>query len=290
LLALARLSLADGTPALTSETVDTVTDFVEWVLDVPFTRDQRDALRNHLVDSWERNDKTEINGVQEIIKGRLQLDKLTDPQKKELARQMIRTEILKQWRQEATQGDKMARLMVEIFDSANKAIAAGDPPLTRQSTDATLEILHFMASKVVGAGDVAPGKEQKDQFATSLIGVYERMLPENKRELAEMPMYWAALRAAWPELAKDQQEKLTAAWATSEQVKPIVEEIKQVRAQTATHSDPLAAAKAMQKLYQQHQTFVTLSNISYQSHMARMNIINNIGASNYRYEYRYRYR
>ena len=42
----------------------------------------------------------------------------------------------------------------------------------------------------------------------------------------------------------------------------------------------------------QHQNFVVLSNISHQMHMSRMQIINNIGSSNYRYEYRptYQYR
>jgi hypothetical protein len=107
-----------------------------------------------------------------------------------------------------------------------------------------------------------------------------------------MPTYWAALRVAWPELSRDEQSKLTAAWANSEQVKPVVEQIRAARAKAGPNSDSMAALKAMQELNRQHENYVMLSNISHQMHMSRMQIINNIGSSNYRYEYRttYRYR
>jgi hypothetical protein len=292
---------AAGAPALTMYTVQTVTDFIEWALDVPFTEGQRDALREHFVTAWRARDKGEIEGVAQITAGRAQLDKLTDANKKELARQAIRAEVMKVWRAEAGKGDAMAKMMVEIYDAAHTPLVAGDPPITRQSTDATLEVLHFMASHVAGApADVAPSAEQKEHFARNLSAAYAGMPAGNREELAKMPTYWAALRCAWPELAADERQKLTAAWAGSEQVKPIVEQIRAAQAKAAeaaaptpsssSNSDPLATAKAMQNLYQQHENFVMLSNMSHQMHMSRMQIINNIGSSNYRYEYRYRYR
>jgi hypothetical protein len=295
----------DGTPPLTVYDVNAVNDFIEWVLDVPFTDAQRDALRDHFVAAWKANDRGEIEGVGQIITGRAQLDKVTDANKKELARQAMRAQIVKLLRGEAGRGDAMSRMVIGIYDAAHHPLAAGDPPLTRQATDATLEILYFMAARVTGAAaDVAPGSEQRDQFAQQLAAAYGTMPRENREELARMPMSWAALRVAWPELSREEQAKLTAAWAGSGQVKPIVEQIRAAQAkaaaaqrQTATagaapQSDSAAALKAMQELNRQHETFVALSSISHQMHMSKMQIINNIGSSNYRYEYRptYRYR
>jgi hypothetical protein len=281
--------------------VNTVTDFIEWMLDVPFTQSQRDGLKDHLVAAWANNDRGEIDGVSEIVKARLELDKLTDANRKELARQAIRVEVLKQWRTEAGQGDVMAKQMIAVYDAAHQPLVAGDPPLTRQATDATIEVIHFMASRVAGTADFVPGAQEKDRFATNLAAAYPTMPRENRDELAKMPTYWAALRVAWPELSRDQQSKLTAAWADSDQVKPVVEQIKAAQAKAAReasasgaspNADSLAALKAMQELNRQHENFMVLSNISHQMHMSRMQIINNIGSSNYRYEYRptYQYR
>jgi hypothetical protein len=282
----------DGTPPLTMYAVNTVTDFIEWMLDVPFTQGQRDELKAHFVDAWAKNDRGEIDGVAQIIKGRIELDKLTDANKKELARQAIRAEVLKQWRAEAGQGDAMAKQMLGIYDAAHQPLVTGDPPLTRQATDATIEVIHFMASRVAGTSDFVASEPEKEQFAKSLAAAYPTMPRENRDELAKMPTYWAALRVAWPELSRDEQSKLTAAWANSDQVKPVVEQIKAAQAKASPSSDSMAALKAMQELNRQHENFVMLSNISHQMHMSRMQIINNIGSSNYRYEYRttYRYR
>jgi hypothetical protein len=282
----------DGTPPLTMYAVHTVTDFIEWMLDVPFTQAQRDGLKDHFVQAWAKNDRGEIDGVAQIIKGRLELDKLTDANRKELARQAIRAEVLKQWRAEAVQGDAMAKQMIDIYDAAHQPLVAGDPPPTRQAADATLEVIHFMASRVAGTADFAPSAPEKEQFAKNLVAAYPTMPKENRDELSKMPTYWAALRVAWPELSRDEQSKLIAAWANSDQVKPVVEQIKAAQAKAGPNSDSMAALKAMQELNRQHENFVMLSNISHQMHMSRMQIINNIGSSNYRYEYRttYRYR
>jgi hypothetical protein len=292
----------DGAPPLTLYAVNAVIDFIEWVLDVPFTQAQRDDLKEHFVAAWNRGNRGEIDGVGQILQGRLALDKLTDPDKKELARQSIRAEVLKQWRASAGRGDALTRQMIDIYDAAHQPLVAGDPPLTRQATDATIEVIHFMASRVAGAGDFVPSAPEKEQFAKSLAAAYPTMPKENRDELAKMPTYWAALRVAWPELSRDEQSKLTAAWADSDQVKPVVEQIRAAQAKaaaqraaaggTSPNSDSMAALKAMQELNRQHENFVMLSNISHQMHMSRMQIINNIGSSNYRYEYRptYQYR
>lgn len=286
-----------GGPPLTMYTINTCTDFCEWFMDVPFTQEQRAVMQQYMVDVWRSNDpkdKEDRDGLAEVIKASNEVAKIYETDKRELTRQAVRTEVMKQWREEATRGDRMAKFMVDIYDAANKPIAtaakAGEPNLTRQSADATLEALHFMASKAAGY-DVEPTAAQKAEFAQKLAAAYATVPAELKQELAQMPLYWAALRVQWPELPADERRKLAEAWASAEQIKPIVENIKAAKAKADTEAaKPAEQLKALQKYYQERQNVAMISNMMAMQHRTNMTIINNIGSSSYRYEYKYVYR
>jgi len=117
----------EGGIPLTMYTVNTCIDFCEWFMDVPYTDDQRAAMKQYMVDLWKGDDaksKEEREGMQEVIKGSIEVAKLYEPQKKELARVAIRQEAIKQWREDGAKGDKMASFMIDIYDAANKPVAA----------------------------------------------------------------------------------------------------------------------------------------------------------------------
>jgi hypothetical protein len=282
----------DDQPPLEQFTVNQCCDFLEWLLDVPLTDTQREAARDHLTRAWERKDKEEAKGLWEVFAGRNELDKL-DKAKKELGRVAARNEVIKTWRDEAAKGDAMAKLMVDIYDRAHQPLAqgnAGEPPLTRQRADATLEILHFMASKVAGF-DVGPTEQQKAEFAKELAAKYASLDAAAKTEVEQMPLYWAWFRAAWPELPAEERTKLVGQWGADERIKPIVGRVQELRAKAiASGNDPSGQLKAMRKLYQQQQTVAHISNMMAMQHRTNMMVINNIGSSNYRYEYKYVYR
>src|SRR5437867_170557 len=78
--------LADGDPPLTDHTVNEVNDFLEWVMQAPFTEAQWATVRKFLVKAWEGNDREEIDGVTEVLKARGELAGFAK-EKRELARQ-----------------------------------------------------------------------------------------------------------------------------------------------------------------------------------------------------------
>ena len=211
------LVLAPGTPPLTQATVDQVADFLEWLLEVPFTDEQRRMIARNMIESWTKNDREEINGIEEVVKLRAQLSEMTR-QQKELARQAAQPELIKQARGET---DPVAKMIVEVYDAAHQPIAQGDPPLTRQATDAMLETLFFMASQVHGGAEVTPTPEMKEQWAKALAGSYDQADEAARREIAEMPMRWAAMRMAWPGLSEQDKATTRAQWAQSPQVKQV---------------------------------------------------------------------
>src|SRR5207237_3184041 len=112
------LVLAEGTPPLTQAKVDQVADSLEWLLEVPFTDEQRQMIARNMIDSWKKNDRDDIKGVEDVVKFRAQLSEM-NKQQKELARQAAQPELIKQARNET---DPVAKMIVQVYDAAHQPI------------------------------------------------------------------------------------------------------------------------------------------------------------------------
>jgi hypothetical protein len=259
-------------------TVYQMTDFLEWLLELPLTEGQKVQIRDYLVTAWQIGDTDSIDAPDEVLRFRSELDAL-DPKKKELARQLVRQEALKEWRKEAAeQNDPAARMIVELYDAANAPLAkgsAGEPDLTRQSADATLEIMYFMASKIDGI-DTAPEAGHRAEWATKMAAAYAAMSAEQKQALAEMPVTWAALRAGWAELPADQRKQSADQWAQIPALKELAGRIKH---------DREAFGKAYQRYAMDQQMKVISAGIMRRTDYFRQQTMNNMSSS---YSYRYR--
>jgi hypothetical protein len=231
------LVLAKGTPPLTQAKVDQVADFLEWLLDVPFTDEQRRMIAGNMIESWKKNDREEIKGIEDVVKFRAQLSGMSKEQK-ELARQAAQPELIKQARDET---DPVAKMIVQVYDAAHQPIADGDPPLTRQATDAMLETLFFMASQVQGGAEVTPTPEMKGQWAKALAGSYGQADEAARKEMAQMPVRWAAMRMMWPGLSEQDKAATRAQWAQSPQVKQVAGVIGTLQPRPHQQQQPAAA-------------------------------------------------
>ena len=104
-----------------------------------------------------------------------------------------------------------------------------------------------------------------------------------------MPLYWAWMRVAWPEISAEERDTSLKQWGESDAIKPIVAQLNELKAKAvAGGGDPQLAA--MRALYAQQQNMAMISNMMATQHRTRMMVINNIGSSNTRYEYKYVYR
>ena len=234
--------LAKGDPPLTQATVDAITDFLEWLIEVPFTEEQKAMIAGNITDSWKRNDREEIEGTLEALKLRAQLSQMT-PQQKAVARQAAQPELIKAARQET---DPVAKMIVQVYEAGREPIAEGDPPLTRQAADAMLEVLFFMAAQVQG-GDAAaaalppPTQEMKDQWAKNLAANYDKADADARGEIAKMPLTWAALRMLWSDLPEADKSQARAQWARSEEVRQMAEVINGIRPRQPAQNAAAAA-------------------------------------------------
>ena len=200
--------LAPGDPALTEGMVGRLTSFFEWLLQAPVTVQQRTELRDNLVESWQKGDRADMDGMAEILGTEAEVAQ-HPPAERDLLREQLQPALLAELRKQPD--DKGARWVLGVYEAAHVPIAAGNPALTRQVSDAYAEVLAFMVGQVLGNESPA-STEFKDQFAKSLITDYPNYEAAAQANLAKMPMYWAAIRLAWPALPADQQDAYRKQW------------------------------------------------------------------------------
>src|SRR5207237_1622700 len=69
--------------------------------------------------------------------------------------------------------------------------------------------------------EVTPTPQMKEQWAKALAGSYDQADGAARKEMAEMPMRWAAMRMTWPALSDQDKARTKAQWAQSPQVKQV---------------------------------------------------------------------
>ena len=264
-----------GNPALTRYKLDEVNGFLEWLMQVPLTDAQKATVETEIRGYWQKNIRTDMDDVAELLRGRQQLAAMK-PAERELARQAMLEAAVTEWR--ADKKSASAKMMMEIYDNSHKPIAAGNPPLTRQNVDAFAEFLFFAAGQTAGV-TAKPPAEMREKLANEVAANYATLPNEQRELIARMPLIWAALRMLWPEMPEAEKAQYVEGWKQSPS---LVELGKQLR--PAAPNDFLARQAALQA---QNQSFQMMSNIMRMQHESKMIIIGNMGG-NTRYEYRWR--
>jgi hypothetical protein len=117
--------LAPGNPPLTESMVTRFTDFQAWLLEIPFTPQQRERIRAMLLQDWKKpedikSDMTWLTMEANFAKGA--------PDVREFIRVDFQEKVLKDLRADKNSPD--SQWLAAAYDSAHQPIAAGNPPLT----------------------------------------------------------------------------------------------------------------------------------------------------------------
>ena len=272
------IQLEPGEPPLTRFMVDETGDFLEWLLQSPLTDGQRATVEEEMRKSWKADNRKDIDDVRELLEGREKLAEMK-PGEREVVRQAVLDEAIKGWREDKE--SPAAQMALSIHDAANKPIAAGDPPLTRQQVDAFTEFIYFAAGQTAGV-KASPKDDVKKKMAEDVAAKYPNIPEEGRRTFGKMPLAWAAIRMLWPDMAEAEKKGYVDGWKASAELTALGKELGK-EAQAKASSD-FAANAARLQMQQQH--FQMMSNIMRMQHETSMVIIGNMGG-NTRYEYRW---
>jgi hypothetical protein len=193
--------------SLTRATQERLVQFIEWTFKAPLTPSQRARLGEIIVAEWRLPKDRE--GLKEWLAAADHIDTLPADQRP-FVREKLLEEVLPALRAQA-KTDADARWFIALYDAANKPIAAGNPALTRQMSDATIEMTYFILGKAHGA-DLQPSAAEKDDWAKALVAGWPRLAAERKREIAGSPLQWAEVRASWDAAKESDRAEVAALW------------------------------------------------------------------------------
>ena len=283
--------LADGNPPLTQRMVNQVSDFVGWMFETRLTNMQREHVRETLLASWQTANQSDIDGTLQIVKAEEQVSALS-PTDRNFARQKIATGLVKQLREKPD--ELLNRWLLGIYDSTHKPIAPGNPPLTRQMTDAYVETLFFMLAQAAGKPDLKPTPDMLSTWANQFALKYRQMTPQQQQHFAETPVAWAGVQAAWARASEAERSKYRQQWAVS--LRPVLDQYRaapRTAAVPAQNTCPAPAANAgshsgnvaeMMKRYRtSQQMYSAMSRMSMESHYNSINCMNTLAGNPYRY-------
>lgn len=201
------VAVQPATESLTRGTHERLVQFIEWTFKAPLTPSQRARLGEIIVAEWRLPKDRE--GLKEWLAAADHIDTLA-PDQRPFVREKLLEQALPALRAEA-KTDPDARWFTALYDAANKPIAAGNPALTRQMSDATIEMTYFILGKAHGA-DLQPSAAEKDEWAKALVGAWPRLTAERKREISGSPLQWAEVRASWDAAKTSDRAEVAALW------------------------------------------------------------------------------
>jgi hypothetical protein len=275
-------ALVPGNPPLTVYDLDEGLAFLEWILDVSFTDEQRGIFKFEIIDGWKKKDQETIESMQAIHMRRAELARLT-PDQQDLVRKQIEGALVADLRKQ--KDDRCAKLLVSIYDASRKPLAAGPPALTRQQADSAIELFYFMAGQLESF-DGKPTAEEKDQWAKRLTDDWPKIAPMLRQQVTMMPLAWAATRAGWYEMKDADREEIKKGFAQI----AFVKEIRAVFAKAKANAQAAQAAEAganpmaeLTRLRSLNATSAAIMNTSYNSTMSLMASMRNMSGGSWQY-------
>jgi len=275
--------LVAGNPPLNQQVVDRATSYFAWLLETPLTNEQKVLFERYLVGCWQKHSQEDIKGALDLAEAYEKI-KHMPPEQQQLVRQEVLPANLAEMRKgsaDAT-GKEITRELVAIYDASHKPIAAGNPPLTRQMTDAYVEVTYFMLTEATG-GPLPPlTAEIRDQWAQAISRSYPTLGDEQRKQIDQMPRLAAALRVWWPTVPEAQKTQYRQTWKQSllGSQSPVGAPSAQPTANPSRGSK--TAAEIMRESQMQHQSFMNMMNFSMQMHYSTFNSINTMGGNPYR--------
>ena len=133
--------LVAGKLPLTGELVNKGVRLFEWLLDAHLTIEQRSLLRNCLVGIWNTHRQRDIDDAAKALNFQDQVNSKS-PEERAVIRGALSEMFVASARQKPN--DVFAQWMLNIYDSAHRPIANGNPPLTAQVADAYAEFVSFV--------------------------------------------------------------------------------------------------------------------------------------------------
>ncbi len=220
---------------LTPQTLKSFTNLYGQLLTVKFTPAQQQNIQGRLSKEWMTNLVLRQNVTQTLAMEKTILSGTPT----EVAQ--LQTKTVSKLRQQVLDGDVDALWLVSFYDAVPKNwLVAGEPPLTRMTTDIGADALCFMVNEIMGKPVATNSAQLKNSVAAKLKLDYKDLPPSTKQQLAKLPANWTKFKnTEWFALGDEFREEMRVQWG-----KNLEAYIPEIRDMTNLRRERLARLKA----------------------------------------------
>jgi hypothetical protein len=186
-------------PTAPAPAVQAFTEVSAAILGLNFSDAQRDQLQRYIDGYWQRQDKKNIQSVENTLDFAAKLRELS-PEPSAVALRITRPDVLLGLEKERAEGDPVAAFLLDTYYRANPILApakAGGLPLTRDTVDGQLELQYFMASEIHRQPVTPLNAEIRERAYRSAAAVHGQLTASQQVAAARAPGEVARLRYGW---------------------------------------------------------------------------------------------
>jgi hypothetical protein len=193
---------------LTPQTLKNFTKLYGELLAIKFTPAQQQNIQGRLSKEWMTN-----LGLRQNVTQTLTMEP-TIVRGTPTERDRLQAKTVSTLRQQVLNGDVDALWLVSFYDASPKNwLVAGEPPLTRMTTDISAEALCFMVNEIMGKSLASNSSLLKNSVATKLKTEYPALPIANKQQLAKLPTNWLKFKNnEWFALGDEFREEMRVHW------------------------------------------------------------------------------
>jgi hypothetical protein len=184
--------LVVGPPQLTVNMVESICELYSWALNLTLPEHVKEIIKESLIDEWRSGKPEDTQGFEERMKVIQDVENMEqgarDSLKKKFEQQIV--ESLR-----ASKADPISAALLQLYESEKAPIAPGDPQLTEEIADASLELINYQCCMVEGWKVSPVTKEHKAVWRQMLGSQWSNLTADWKNYYSGAPLEWARIQS-----------------------------------------------------------------------------------------------
>jgi hypothetical protein len=235
---------------LTPQTLKNFTNLYGQLLVVKFTPTQQQTIQGRLSKEWMTN-----LSLRQNVEQTLAMEK-TIVRGTPAERSQLQAKTVSKLRHQVLDGDVDSLWLVSFYDAIPKNwVVAGDPPLTRMTTDIGADALCFMVNEIMGKSVATNSAQLKNSVMAKLKLEYKELPVATKQQLSRLPANWIKFKTnEWYALGDEFREEMRVYWGQNlEAYIPEIRDITNLRRERLARlkNDPINSWAQMNSLQRQ---------------------------------------
>jgi len=184
--------LVVGPPPLAVNMVESVCAFYAWALDLSLPEQVKELIRENMIDAWKSSNTADTQGFEQFMKWMQELENMEQGARDNLRKNMHQ-QFVESLR--TSKANPISAALLQLYESEKAPIAPGNPPLTKEIADASIELINYQYLMAQNMRITKLTTEHKVVWRQMLGSNWSNMTAEWKNFYIAAPLTWAQIQS-----------------------------------------------------------------------------------------------